>query len=199
VRAECQAAEAWRTSSPQPDIRTATKRQGGDALPFCRVASPKRAAMTRPSRLPRDTEGDDVDCNKAPGLAVLHLLQGPRNCSTSARATIAITECVTAGNQVSQPRSTGTKLTSPSLARDSFAGLRHLQTGLVAQALTSCRRTSRSPSLRIRDGGACERTLLAASPAVPPDSLGAYCLLPDVQTRVQATTGTNSPSRSEPS
>ncbi|HEY5273240.1 MAG TPA: chlorite dismutase family protein [Acidimicrobiales bacterium] len=133
------------------------------------------------------TEGDDVDVAKLPGLAVLHLFFKVRETVDVGPATIAITECVTAGNQVVAAEIYGHKADFAVTALgDSFAELRHLQTGLVGAGLDLVSSYVSLTEVSEYAMGAPRATLLARlRPQLPPDSLEAYCFYPMSKRRVQ--------------
>src|SRR5471030_1753139 len=82
------------------------------------------------------SESADVDGTKLPGLAVLHLFFKVGTAVEVGPATLAIAECITAGNQVISAEIYGHKADFALTALgESFSDLRHLQTGLVGAGL----------------------------------------------------------------
>jgi hydrogen peroxide-dependent heme synthase len=132
------------------------------------------------------TESDEVDATKLPGLAVLHLFFKVRDAVDVGPATLAITECVTAGNQVISSEIYGHKADFAVTALgESFADLRHLQTGLVAAGLELVGSYVSLTEVSEYAMGVPQAMLLARlRPQLPPDGLEAYCFYPMSKRRV---------------
>jgi hydrogen peroxide-dependent heme synthase len=132
------------------------------------------------------TEIDEVDVTKLPGLSVLHLFFKVSGTVDVGPATIAITECVAAGNQVITAEIYGHKADFAVTALgESFDGLRHLQTGLVSAGLELVASYVSLTEVSEYAMGAPKATLLARlRPQLPPEGLGAYCFYPMSKRRV---------------
>jgi hydrogen peroxide-dependent heme synthase len=132
------------------------------------------------------SEIDEVDVTKLPGLSVLHLFFKVSGTVDVGPATIAITECVAAGNQVITAEIYGHKADFAVTALgESFDGLRHLQTGLVSAGLELVASYVSLTEVSEYAMGAPKATLLARlRPQLPPEGLGAYCFYPMSKRRV---------------
>jgi hydrogen peroxide-dependent heme synthase len=126
------------------------------------------------------SEIDEVDVTKLPGLAVLHLFFKVHDTTDVGPATMAITECVGAGNQVVTAEIYGHKADfSVTALGESFAGLRHLQTGLVGSGLELVGSYVSLTEVSEYAMGAPPATLRARlRPQLPPEGLPAYCFYP---------------------
>jgi len=126
------------------------------------------------------SEIDDVDVTKLPGLSVLHLFFKVSGTVDVGPATIAISECVAAGNQVVAAEIYGHKADFAVTALgESFDGLRHLQTGLVGAGLELVSSYVSLTEVSEYAMGAPKATLLARlRPQLPPEGLAAYCFYP---------------------
>jgi peroxiredoxin len=126
------------------------------------------------------SEIDGVDVTKLSGLAVLHLFFKVHDTVEIGPATVAITECVTAGNQVVAAEIYGHKADFAVTALgESFDSLRHLQTGLVGAGLELVSSYVSLTEVSEYATGAPQATLLARlRPRLPPEGLEAYCFYP---------------------
>jgi chlorite dismutase len=132
------------------------------------------------------SENEEVDVTKLPGLAVLHLFFKVSADVEVGPATLAISECVAAHNQVIAAAIYGHKADFAVTALgESFADLRHLQTGLVAAGLELVSSYVSLTEVSEYAKGAPPAMLLARlRPQLPPEGLGAFCFYPMSKRRV---------------
>jgi hydrogen peroxide-dependent heme synthase len=126
------------------------------------------------------SESESVDVTKLPGLAVLHLFFKVNATVDVGPATLAISECLAAKNQVVAAEIYGHKADFAITALgESFADLRHLQTGLVAAGLELVSSYVSLTEVSEYAMGAPPAMLLARlRPELPPEGLPAYCFYP---------------------
>jgi hydrogen peroxide-dependent heme synthase len=126
------------------------------------------------------SESESADVTKLPGLAVLHLFFKVNATVDVGPATVAIGECLAGKNQVIAAEIYGHKADFAITALgESFADLRHLQTGLVAAGLELVSSYVSLTEVSEYAMGAPPAMLLARlRPELPPEGLSAYCFYP---------------------